>query len=164
MKRIGCFLLLLGLLSCEKDPAPWDLNCEEGFCHYLLYKDSKVAVYPFSDGVSAVIDNGDKLVFEYQYQYKDNPNIADDEFSERLLFQIDPDLDEFILEGPEELSDALTYYNRFCFCIQEGSVAPSSGRITGRRISSSAWEIDIDVNIVSPFTMKQIQTRGVFRP
>tara|TARA_B100000809_G_scaffold222714_1_gene231880 strand:+ start:493 stop:843 length:351 start_codon:yes stop_codon:yes gene_type:complete len=111
------------------------------------------------------IEEGPNLVFEYEYSAEEKANISDDEYSEFIRFEINPELTEFNYKN-EELAEIKTVFSKSCFCgfgyELEKDVAPK-GIISGEKISNTEWKILIDVvfygdenkNIISKFRLKK---------
>ncbi len=125
MKRIIFFFALLGIIACDSDDGTDDGNDDTST--YQFYEDAQVNLS--ANGFTEIRD-GVNLVFEYQFTAEDNPNIADDEFSERILFEIPENLNSFSFVD-EELTTIQAYYDKYCFCLIEGSIPLTNGEITG---------------------------------
>lgn len=125
---------------------------------FKFYQNATISV---NDADFAVIESGENLVFEYFFEAEENPQIADDEYAERIVFEVDADVEQFSFSD-EELTTANTYFDKYCFCFIEGSIPIESGTISGRKFSSSTWQVSIDIR----FTDFEEQTRtisGVFK-
>ena len=68
-----------------------------------------------NDLVFANVEAGDRIVFEYFFVAEQEDLIADDEYGERIIFEIDPNLKSFSFID-EELTEIRPFFNRFCFC------------------------------------------------
>ena len=92
------------------------------------------------------IIEGSNLVFEYEFHAEDDENIADDEYSEYIRFEIDANSNEFQFEGAA-LSDIKLTLTQSCFCgfFDEEKDVPATGTISGTKISENRWAISIDV-------------------
>ena len=95
----------------------------------------------------ANIVDGNNLVFQYEYQADDEENIADDEYSEFIRFEIDPTLTEFEFKDVQ-LQDIKLTLTQSCFCgfSNEEKDVPPSGMISGEKISENRWLIKIDAS------------------
>lgn len=89
------------------------------------------------------IQEGAYIIFRYREVLPDNPDIADDEITKELLFQIDNTLETFTFND-EELKELPVLYSTLCFC----DIRPfkiSSGRISGIKNNENSWDIAIQV-------------------
>lgn len=167
MRKIQFIIILSvmsGISSCKSDD-PENPECRDGSCEYTLHKDSEILITQLNDqNISASVNEGGLLVFEYRYTFEDKPNIADDEYTERLLFQVDADRDEFTIAGTDELEGALTLFRQYCFCFFEGDLYPENGVITGKKRNENEWEVTIDLAINTSFNTIAIKNTGIYRP
>ena len=148
--------------SCSKENEEYN---EE----YLLYNfsENKQLNIETSDGSYMKYGNiqeGSNLVFEYKFLAEDIVNIADDEYSESIRFEINPSLTEFNYQD-SELSDIKAVFSKSCFCFfdydSDKDVEPT-GTISGKKISQTEWNISIDVtfygnehkNVMNKFRLK----------
>jgi hypothetical protein len=106
------------------------------------------------------IIKGNKLVFDYNYKAKDRESVADDEYKERIVFELDNNSKSFILTG-DSLLGAKAYYTRSCFCLDRGNYKINGGSIKGKLIKPNTWKVDLDLIITpsverggEPFTVK----------
>lgn len=117
-------------------------NCREGKCSYAFEDNSRLRILPPVDRVQ--VAEGDSLVFTYEYIQNDKANVQDDEYSERIWFQIDPSLTEFSLRD-EELASVDLVFLPDCECLFE--ITPIlNGTLSGKRLSTDLWEITMDVS------------------
>lgn len=144
--------LLLLAVSCSNDDNNGDIE------EYQFYQNSRIVVNEFD---FAEIENGNNLVFEYRFIADDEPNIADDEYSERIIFEIDSSADSFSLTN-EELATANTYFDKYCFCFIDGSIAIENGTLTGTRVNENRWEVNINVSFMD-FDAQTRTVSGTFR-
>ena len=105
-----------------------------------------------NDLVFANVEAGDRIVFEYFFVAEQEDLIAYDEYGERIIFEIDPNLKSFSFID-EELTEIRPFFNRFCFCQTIGSLDISSGTISGSQINESEWDLSIDVR----FTLDEVE-------
>ncbi len=109
------------------------------------------------------LEEGENLVFEYEYQAEDNEHIQDDEYAEFIHFQIDPSLNEFNYSD-SELESINAVFTESCFCgypDDELKDVPPKGNISGQKLSATEWEISIDVTFYGDEkkTISEIFTR-----
>ncbi|RMG72183.1 MAG: hypothetical protein D6722_05845 [Bacteroidetes bacterium] len=130
--------MLLLVSACQEeglDPT----RCRDGKCTYTFEKDAAL-ILPDSIGTPRV-ESGDKLVFTYQYAANDRPNIADDEYTEFIYFEIPADVSSFDY-ADASLASIKTVLYSICFCPLR-VVRPEVGRIQGRESRDGSWEVEI---------------------
>ena len=157
-KKILVFTSLI-LVSCSEE------NNEYYSYNFVENSTLNIETYDESYMKYGNIEEGTNLVFEYEYSAEEKANISDDEYSEFIRFEINPQLTEFNYKN-EELAEIKTVFSKSCFCgfeyDVEKDVAPS-GTISGERISDTEWKILIDVvfygdenkNFISRFRLKK---------
>ncbi len=103
---------------------------------------------------------GNKLVFDYNFKAKDRESMADDEYRERIVFQLKNKTKSFVLTG-DSLISAKAYYTRSCFCLDRGNYKINGGSIKGKLVKAKTWKVDMDLVITpsperggEPFTVK----------
>jgi hypothetical protein len=106
------------------------------------------------------IIKGKKLVFDYNFKAKDRESVADDEFRERIVFELDSKTKSFVLTG-DSLLLAKAYFTRSCFCLDRGNYKINGGSIKGNLTKANTWKVDMDLIITpsserggEPFTIK----------
>ncbi|WP_394747834.1 hypothetical protein [Spongiimicrobium salis] len=108
-------------------------------------QNAAIIVSPQSNDLVFVnVEAGERLVFEYFFVAEQEDLIADDEYGERILFEVDPNLSSFSFSDAE-LATLRPFFNRFCFCETIGSLLISSGTISGTQVNATAWDIDVDL-------------------
>lgn len=162
MKRLLPFILLSSLLTvslqCGKIPIDFEgENCIDGMpdfqpeatnnqeYDFRFFEHSSLEVDE-SDRINGVdIVPGDNLVFQYEFVRNDSPQVADDEYTEYILFEIPADLDSFIISG-EDLQKSNAVFGAFCFCADRGYFWIGDGCIKGERVNHSTWNIAINIS------------------
>ena len=157
MKHLSLLCLLLVLISCESEDDTVNENGDVLTYHY--FENARVHLYSNS---FTSIENGVNRVFEYEFVADDNPNLADDEFAERILFEVPLNMDNFSFSN-QELNTIHAYYDKYCFCLIEGSIPLSTGTIRGTRINSSTFEIEINVEFEDFGTISKVITANFVR-
>jgi len=146
-------VILFSALSCSESDDASDNPLTGDTERFQFYTNRSVAV---GENDFAGISVGSSLVFEYTFTAEDNPDLADDEYAERILFQVDPELNSFIFTN-EELISTNAYFDKFCFCLIEGSIPLEEGTISGERVNNETWNVTIDV----AFTDFEEETRTI---
>jgi len=142
MNKLMFFLLCFVMIACDKD------NVDDTYTYeYMENSELTISTLQNSYMKYATVSEGDKAVFKYHFIAADEEEIADDEYSEYIYFEIDSDLENFLIED-ESLSLANTVLTKVCFCgflyESEKDVSPS-GSISGEKISDNTWKVVFDV-------------------
>lgn len=147
MKKYLLLLFLSFILSCST-------NNDEGIYKYEFFKNSELSISQIEGSYMkyGTISTGDNLVFKYTFIKDDEKQIADDEYAEFILFEVDSNLDSFLIEGTD-LESSKAILTKSCFCYfpdgdDEKNVAPS-GSISGEKIANNKWRINLDVSFYS---------------
>ena len=111
---------------------------------FVIHKDASLSLFPNGEQVMPQIDNGNNLVFEYFYKKPVNPMMTDAGYEERILFEINPQSDNFLLNG-SELDSAKAVYGNLCFCIDGGYHPITGGCIRGKKTGKNEWQIDMNI-------------------
>ncbi len=122
-------------------------NTNDSHKEYSFTENSRIALDNQEPHPFIKIESGENLVFKYYFQKEDNENISDDEYSEAIFFEIDSDVDHFSYTN-EELASINTYFDKYCFCIREGSTPIIEGIIKGNKIENLSWDIEIDISFI----------------
>ena len=161
MKRFPILLLFtLFFLQCVKDdPLNFDgencINGMPGFDPEQIPNTGEFQLVFFEDSRIDTSENGmingdhivagDKLVFLYEYVKNDKPFIADDEFTQRILFEIPAGLDSFLISG-ESLQNSNAVYGNLCFCLNRGYFRIDKGCIKGEKINNRSWKVAMNIS------------------
>lgn len=158
MKTRFLFSVILCILLFECDSND-DANQE-----FFTFKTNSQIVLTeiIEDQYLANIDVGDNLVFIYEFVEDDEPDISDDEYTERIIFEIDPELSSFNITDVS-LAQLNMYFNRFCFCPNIASIQVLSGTAKGSKINSEKWKITLDITFEIDNNLVERQIEGVFR-
>jgi len=158
-KPILIILILVITLSCSKE--------SEDNYSYTFQENAQLVIEPYFEGSymkGSTIVNGSNLVFSYVFEAAEEENIADDEYSEIIRFEIEPGLTEFSYSN-SELNEINAVYSESCFCDFSNELKNTlpKGTISGTKISETKWDIMIDVtfytddlkNISNSFSLKK---------
>lgn len=139
MKKIFALAFALVSLSCSTEGPTGTPESEEFF-----FQENKIITVSTSDDLLfAFTADGDKIVFTYFFDAAQEDDIADDEFSEFIIFEIDPVLESFNYTATD--FDIISpYYRVSCFCSSDSTLI-TSGSISGTKINDTLWEVTIDV-------------------
>lgn len=145
----------IGFCSCEKKAVEGYPECldqygdfspnnkpDKGEVEFIFYDRSDLAVEQDEERVYVDKVAGDRLVFKYQFTADDNPNIADDEYSEIFWFAIDPKGDSFEIHTKDFENSGATF-GRMCFCADGGFHWITEGCIFGKLLGEGRWEVSM---------------------
>ncbi|MEI6507247.1 MAG: hypothetical protein WCO54_02115 [Bacteroidota bacterium] len=102
---------------------------------------------------SAQVIDGNDLVFEYGMRADENPDLTDDEYTEKILFSVPKNAKSFMYTD----TTLKAAFLRGCFCIDRGWHNVNTGFIKGKKINATTWQVEIDV-------MTQPNIERNFRP
>ena len=125
-------------------------------CQYDLHDNSKLEYISNANHDEALVKSGDKLVFETILNTQGTPNIADDEVTKTLYFEIDPTQESFSVEG-DQLDLLNVRYQKSCFCSDVHFNKPSSGCMQGQKIDENHWQVQ--ANLVIPWSTVSLDAR-----
>jgi len=130
-------LLIILLVGCNNKT---NKSIEE----FTFTENSKIILESEYEGTFSKIRSGEHLVFTYYFQKEEHPDISDDEYAESIIFEINPNLSTFSY-ADDELMSVNSYFDKYCFCVIEGSIQISKGTIKGVKIDDQTWNVEIDV-------------------
>jgi len=165
-RKIFILLLIIGVWGCENSNDSGNEN--PGSEEFRILTNSQITTETAPSGFEempeitlARIIEGEQLVFVYTFIHPDAVFISDDELTEQLIFEIDPNLSSFTLSG-DELLEHSTFYTQFCFCVSSGDIAISNGTITGTRINEDRWQVNFDISLNLFNEQHSLSGNGVF--
>jgi len=155
-KSILIILICTLVFSCTK-------KSEETYS-YTFQENAQLTIEPYYEGSymkNGTVTQGNNLVFTYRYEAEDEINVADDEYSEVIQFEIEPTSNEFDYSD-NELVGIKAVYTESCFCdfTDETKNTSPQGNIRGKKISETEWDISIDVTF---YTDDQKNISTIFR-
>ena len=134
-----CFLFF----SCKKN-APGDCTTDQ--YTYEFYPSSKIDTASTSDmRLFFQIKPGNDLVFNYTHEGPACKSIADEEYSDKLVFQVPAASNSFLYEN-SQLTDAMCLFIKIAFWTN-GAYNVNSGFVKGTKISATKWDIEINVDV-----------------
>lgn len=111
-----------------------------------FYNNSKLNIIENNEIIVTVI-SGDKIVFQYTYHHNDS--MPDGFQNESIRFEIDNNIDSFILSD-NNLNKARALFGHFFFSpMDSGYHWISDGCIKGEKISNEEWQIDINITVTT---------------
>lgn len=116
---------------------------------FKFYRNTSLNIIEEEHYRSLRFAEGNNLVFECRYTFADDPDIADDEYSETIFFEIRPELSEFSISG-SELKDSNAVFGISCYCFDGSYYYINNGTIKGVKIGENEWKINIEVAESTP--------------
>jgi hypothetical protein len=159
---ISVCLICLGVVACQQKTDLMPTPCEEGTCTYTFESGANLITLIDSNMSSVEVVAGSDLVFTYQFVGDERREVADDEYSETIWFQL-PDLavgEEVVLEG-DALETAEVTFRPVCFCLSE-VVPVRQGRLQAERVSADRWEVELSVQFTWWQSAQSREIRAVF--
>ncbi|MEO0895254.1 MAG: hypothetical protein AAFY71_02465 [Bacteroidota bacterium] len=119
-------------------------TCREGDCTYTVKEHADLIIENQDDLYWFRLEEGENLVFRYNYEADDSPQIADDEYTEIILWEIPADQESF------DVSDAdLEQVNMFvapiCNCTP-GWKPVNIGHLEGEKINRNTWRVSFTIS------------------
>ena len=152
LKIVTVMFVVLFFLSCKKNSS----ECTDDSYSYDFYSSKQIDTTTINAVLTFQVNPGNNLVFSYVHNGPDCKNVADDEYTDRLVFQVSPGLTTFYYENTQ-LEGLLCLFVRYGF-VSTNAVRINSGHIRGTKISDTTWDIEIDVNVggtVGRITLKR---------
>jgi hypothetical protein len=118
-------------------------------------RDTSFTFYSFS------ISNGANTVFRYQYSFQDCPNIADDEGTRTVLFEVLDGVSSFSFEDSAGLRKAKAMVLYSCECYPVGVVGLKNGFIKGEK-KDGKWVVKASLKL-SPQDSRTIIIDNTFK-
>jgi len=117
---------------------------------FRIYKNSTIVTDVYDKSNFAFeIKSGNAMVFEYYFKAREYENVADDEFSEKIVFEFTPKGRKFEI-NTADLKTTKVIYNRSCFCMDRGNYFADNVKIIGKRGCGKKWNIEIELSIKTP--------------
>ena len=103
-----------------------------------------------------VIKNGNKNVFRMTNSTQGSQAIADDEFTNILIFELDATQNSFSVED-NELENMQVAFSRLCYCTETEFKTITSGCLQGEKQSDDTWFIQ--GNLIVPYSFGNIDVK-----
>lgn len=137
------------MLSCDKR------DCEPN-THTFTFSDNQ-HIFEMYDSIEQrntyVIEEGDKLVFTYDYYHGHCDGSADDWYNKTLNFEIEKGLQEFNLKDSELMGAHCFVHHTSTWLYNYYPI--NEGTIEGHLLSDGSWDIKADVTYTIPLTFPQ---------
>jgi len=89
--------------------------------------------------------------------FQDNPNIADDEFTEKLFFEVPTSLSNFQIQN-EELKTAKMVYGSLAYSRDRGYYKVEKGCMEGMKMENGSWKVQGEITIQTRTKRKIVRT------
>jgi hypothetical protein len=117
------FFVLTFLTSCKTKTATDNKSVEQqkcpldGSCSFEVFKDTELLVLEdeFKNSYHQLKAAKGRVVLKFEYNKNQDPQLADDSYSEMIFIEIDEDVNELDLKD-ELLTKAKVSFRRMCFC------------------------------------------------
>jgi hypothetical protein len=133
---------------------------------YNVYEHSSLVSYLADTTISYYhykVVPGTNTVFEYYYKEVDSELIADDEFEQKIVFEIDGQLRKFsYYDGSILDTKCLSTWRCMCPPPKDEDFTINKGSIIGRKLNDSLWNVSIDIVPHSP-VLKYTKIQAEFK-
>src|SRR6186997_870494 len=143
MLRIFYILFICFLFFTCKKNTPSD--CTPDQYTYEFYPSSKIDTISNDAGLFYQVNSGNDLVFVYTHTGPNCESIIDEEYTDKLVFRVPAASNSFNYQN-DQLTDALCLFRKITWWVY-GSTRVKSGSIKGTKISSTKWDIEINVDV-----------------
>ena len=130
-------------------------------CSYTFYQNAKVEYSVNQTFQTATVNTGDKLVFEAILSTEGSPEIADDELTRTIYFELDPTQESFSAEA-DDLKLLNTRYQNSCYCVDLSYKKPISGCMQGQKIDEENWQVQANFVVQFDFGDVPVKFDAVF--
>jgi len=143
MKKIFIIMTFCIGIGCTKQMEDEPITLPE-ITQFLYFTNSKIDTALVNQGIIIVpSSSGNNLVFKHFYKAADKIDFADDEFEREVFFEIPNSSADFMFENDLAKATNLHYRTRCFGCFGE-YVLVENGRVSGEKIDSLTWQINID--------------------
>jgi hypothetical protein len=107
------------------------------------------------------LSGGNRNVFQMINNTQGAVDIADDEFTNILVFELDETQNSFSAED-NELEAMKVHYRRICFCSETEFKAVNSGCLQGEKQADGSWFIQGNLNVAYGFGIIEVKIDAQF--
>lgn len=130
-------------------------NCKDNWsCEFVVIPKAQV------DLISGVSD-GSKIVFRMINETEGDSGIADDEFTNTLVFELDEFQNSFSV-ADEELALMRMYYRVVCFCSETDFMPVTSGCLQGEKGIDGLWNVQGNIIVSYEYGDVNVKVDAVF--
>ena len=120
--------------------------------------DNKTIMTSYDSSTQKIIlsvDDGDNLLFEYDFTATQCDDILDDEWGERLIFEIPIGTTDFEYIDAD-LASINCYHLEYGAWVSSSPDAVTQGSIKGIKLSDNEWEITTNIKITRELTQTEV--------
>lgn len=138
---LAIILFCLGFSSCGDD-------CQDAETTFQFTANSQLVRMDNTDlGLFQYeISEGDKFVFRLSHAGAQCNDTFDDEWGERIVFEVDQEASSFRFVD-SELIEAQCYYSQWGAWVNSSPLLITSGSVEGTKLSESTWSINLSLNL-----------------
>ena len=145
MKLYHLVFTLVGLMSvgCSDDDGCQDAETDFQFAEssqLIRIDNTELGLFRYE------ISEGNKRVFKMDHAGAQCDDTFDDEWGERIVFEVDQTVSSFRLEG-SDLIEAQCYYNQWGAWVNSNPLVITSGLIEGSKLDDNSWSINLSINL-----------------
>lgn len=141
-------VVVFGFLSCEEDDDNDKDDCYPETVLSIWEAEKEISIELIGEPETnyySVVD-GDKLVFTYNHVGAQCDHIMDDEWGEKLIFQIDDNLTAFQYTD-EEILVTNCFYQQYGAWVDGHQYPVNTGTIKGEKTAENEWEVIVNIEI-----------------
>jgi hypothetical protein len=156
MKRLIflSLLILTSFSSCTSDKSENDCYPEAVISNWTNEKEILVDFDTEFERNNYSVVNGNKLVFEYNHTGAQCDHIIDDEWGERLIFQVENNNADFEFVDDEILLTNC-FYQQYGAWVNHNQYQIKNGTVKGEKISENEWKIIVNIETTPSFENEQ---------
>lgn len=156
MKRLIflSLLILTSFSSCTSDKSENDCYPEAVISNWTTEKEIMVDFDTEFERNNYSVVNGNKLVFEYNHTGAQCDHIIDDEWGEKLIFQVENNNADFEYVDDEILL-TICFYQQYGAWVNHNQYQIKNGTVKGEKISENEWKIIVNIETTPSFENEQ---------
>jgi|GEM_PF-1825268 len=128
--------------SCKKGESS---DCTKDTYTYEFYSASKIDTTRTPAGLFFQINPGNDIVFSYTHNGPDCKSIADEEYTDKLVFRVPAGTTAFNYENAQ-LENAMCLFIKIAF-FTNGAAPATEGYLKGTKRPDGKWDVEINVEI-----------------
>jgi hypothetical protein len=159
--KIICIIFIV-MISCNKK----GLDC---------YEESKIGTFernkmiltgitPDTNIEYFEIVTGNKIVFTLNHSGFQCDQVYDDEWGEQVVFQVDGNLNNFVMKD-NELERNMCFYGQFGAWVNHKKSIINAGLVEGEKIDEDEWSVNLNIKLSEPNKMgnQELEFHGIFK-
>ncbi|HMC02351.1 MAG TPA: hypothetical protein VKN14_15030 [Flavobacteriaceae bacterium] len=147
-------MLLTCFASCDSGENENDCQPETVASNWNIEKEIIVEFDTEFERNNYSVVNGNKLLFEYNHTGAQCDHIIDDEWGEKLIFQVENNNADFEFVDDEILLTNC-FYQQYGAWVNHNQYQVKNGTIKGEKISENKWEIIVNIETTPLFENEQ---------